>query len=289
MRILISGGTGLLGQGLLQLLRESGEDEVRCFVRRTSPVERLEGFELAYGDAEDASSIERALQGIGAFVHIAGIEYTPQVLEAMQRTGVERLIMISSTSAHSRFGFRSAPRLTNEALLARSGLCWTVVRPSMIYGSELDRNMHKLLRFLDRSPVFPLFGSGENLWQPVYYEDLARGVYAALTRPGTEGQIYDLPGARPLTYLDLVRTAADALEKRVPIIRVPAEPVRRALLLTERLRLSLPVSSEQILRLREDKAYPYEKAQKELCYAPRAFKEGIALEVERLREIGQVS
>jgi nucleoside-diphosphate-sugar epimerase len=224
-----------------------------------------------------------------AFVHVAGIEYTPQVLEAMQRAGVERLVLISSTSAHSRFEFRSAPRLTNEALLAGSGLCWTVVRPSMIYGSELDHNMHKLLRFLDRWPVFPLFGSGENLWQPVYYEDLARGVYAALTKPGTEGQIYDLPGARPLTYLDLVRAAADALGKKVPIVRIPAEPVRRALLVTERLHLPLPVSSEQILRLREDKAYPYEKAQRDLGYAPRTFKEGIALEAGRLREIGLVS
>jgi nucleoside-diphosphate-sugar epimerase len=206
----------------------------------------------------------------------------------MHQAGLERLVIVSSTSAHSRFEFRSAPRLAHEALLPESGLRWTVLRPSMIYGSELDHNMHKLLRFLDRSPVFPLFGSGENLWQPVYYEDLARAVYVALTKPGTEGQTYDLPGPRPLTYLDLIRTAAGALGKRVSIIRIPAEPVRRALLLAEKLRLPLPVSSEQVLRLREDKAYPYEKAREELGYAPRAFKEGIALEVRRLREIGLV-
>jgi uncharacterized protein YbjT (DUF2867 family) len=207
VKILVSGGTGLLGQGFLRLLRETGEHEVRCLVRHTSPVERLDGLELTYGDARDAGSLERALRGRDAFVHVAGIQYTPQVLEAMRAAGVERLVVVSSTSAHSRFESRSAPRLTNEALLPESGLRWTVVRPTMIYGSELDHNMHKLLRFLDRSPVFPLFGSGENLWQPVYYEDLARGLYAALTKPGTEGQTYDLPGLRPLTYLDLVRTA----------------------------------------------------------------------------------
>jgi nucleoside-diphosphate-sugar epimerase len=158
----------------------------------------------------------------------------------------------------------------------------------MIYGSELDHNMHKLLRFLDRWPVFPLFGSGENLWQPVYYEDLARGLYAALTKPGTDDQIYDLPGPRPLTYMDLVRTAAGALGKRVRIVRIPAEPVRRTLVLAERMDLPLPVSSEQVLRLREDKAYSYDKAREELGYAPRGFKEGVALEVGRLREIGLV-
>ena len=286
MKILVSGGTGLLGQGFLRLLRENGEHEVRCLVRRTSPVERLESLEFVYGDAGDAGSMTRALRGTDAFVHIAGIQYTPQVLEAMRRAGVERLVIVSSTSAHSRFEFRSAPRLTNEALLLESGLRWTVVRPSMIYGSELDHNMHKLLRFLDRFPVFPLFGSGENLWQPVYYEDLASGLYAALTKPGTKSQTYDLPGARPLTYLDLVRTVVGSLGKRVRIVRIPAEPVRRGLLVAERLRLPLPVSSEQVLRLREDKAYPYEKAREELGYAPRTFKEGIALEIGRLREIG---
>ena len=289
MKILVSGGTGLLGQGFLRLLREAGEHEVRCLVRPTSLVERLGGLELAYGDARDPGSMIRALRGTDAFVHIAGIEYAPQVLDAMRRAGVERLVVVSSTSAHSRFEFRSSPRLTNEALLPGSGLRWTVVRPSMIYGSELDHNMHKLLRFLDRSFIFPLFGSGENLWQPVYYEDLARGVYAALTKPGTEGEIYDLPGLRPLKYLDLVRTAAGALGKKVRIVRIPAEPVRRALLVAESLRLPLPVSSEQVLRLREDKAYPYDKARRELGYAPLAFKEGIALEVRRLREIGLVS
>ena len=288
MKILVSGGTGLLGQGLLRFLREVGKHEVRCLVRQTSPVERLEGLELAYGDAGDASSMARALRGTDAFVHVAGIQYTPEVLEAMRRAGVERLVIVSSTSAHSRFEFRSAPRLVNEALLVGSGLRWTVVRPSMIYGSELDHNMHRLLRFLDRSPVFPLFGSGENLWQPVYYEDLACGLYVALTKPGTDGQIYDLPGPRPLTYLDLVQTAARSLGKKARIVRIPVEPVRRALLVAERLRLPLPVSSEQVLRLREDKAYPYEKARDELGYAPRAFKEGIALETGRLREIGLV-
>ncbi|HZC19393.1 MAG TPA: NAD(P)H-binding protein [Rubrobacteraceae bacterium] len=288
MKILVSGGTGLLGQGLLRVLRESGEHEVRCLVRTTSSVERLQGLKLAYGDALDAGSIEKALRGTDAFVHMAGIEFTPWVLEAMHRAEVERLVVVSSTSAHSRFSFRSAPLLTNEALLPRSGLRWTVVRPSMIYGSELDHNMHKLLRFLDRFSVLPLIGSGENLWQPVYYEDLARGMYEALVRKAAVGSTYDLPGARPLRYVELVRVAAGALGKKVRILRIPAEPVRRGLLVAEKLKVPLPVKSEQVLRLREDKVYSYEKAREELGYAPRAFEEGIALEVSRLREIRMV-
>ena len=157
----------------------------------------------------------------------------------------------------------------------------------MIYGTELDHNVHKPLRFLARSLAF-LFCCDENLWQPVYYEDLVRGLYAALTRPGTEGEIYDLPGKRPLRYVDLVRTAG-ALSKKARVVGIlAAELVRRGLLVAERLGVPLPVKSEQDLSLREDKAYPYEKARAELGYDPLPFEEGIALGAERLREAGLV-
>lgn len=277
-----------MGQALLSLLTVSGDYDIRCFVRPTSRAELLGDVELAYGNARDEESLARALQSVDAFVHIAGIEYTPQVLPAMQQAGVQRLVVISSTSAHSTFEHRSGPRLSMEALVRESGTSWTVVRPTMIYGSELDHNMHKLLRFLDRWPVFPMFGSGANLWQPVYYKDLARGVLAALEKPEAVHQSYDLPGAEPLTYLNLVREAGTALGKKARVVRLPLEPVRRTLAATERMGLSLPIKSEQVMRLQEDKAYPYKKARRELGYAPRTFPEGIALEVARLRELGLV-
>lgn len=287
-KVLVSGGTGLLGREVLRQLKGSGGYNIRCFVRPTSRTERLGAVELAYGDAQDEESLARALRGMDAFIHIAGIEYTPNVLFAMRLAGVDRLVIISSTSAHSAFEHRSGPRLRMESIVRTSKLCWTIVRPSMIYGSELDHNMHHLLRFLDRSPVFPIFGSGKNLWQPVYYEDLARGALAALEEPKAVEQVYDLPGAEPVEYIELVRIAAAALGRRPRIVRMPLEPVRRALQLMESIRIPLPVKSEQVLRLREDKAFPYEKASEELNYAPRSFQEGISLEIARLRGIGMV-
>jgi uncharacterized protein YbjT (DUF2867 family) len=290
MKVLVTGGTGLLGGALLGLLLAEGH-EVRCLVRaeslRTSRLDRLR-IVLVHGDASDAQALSRALSGVDALLHVAGIEYAPQVVEAVRRAKVGRLVVVGSTSAHSAYEFRSSPKLRMEERVRVSGLDYTIVRPSMIYGSELDKNMHRLLGFLDRSPVFPMFGSGENLWQPVYHEDCARGVYEALVRPQAIGEDYDLPGAEPLTYLELIRTAASALGRKPRIVRLPLEPVRRSLVAAERLRLPLPIKSEQVLRIREDKAYPYDKAKKDLDYAPRSFREGIALEVTRLRELGMV-
>jgi uncharacterized protein YbjT (DUF2867 family) len=290
VKTLVTGSTGLLGGALLSLLLAKGH-ELRCLVREGSPrASRLDllRVEAVRGDANDARALARALSGTDALLHVAGMEYAPQVVEAARRAKVGRLVVVSSTSAHSAYGFRAAPKLRMEKLVRESGLEYTIVRPTMIYGSELDKNIHRLLRFLDRWPVFPMFGSGKNLWQPVYHEDCAMGVYEALVRPQAVGESYDLPGAEPLTYLELVEIAADALGRKRRIVALPLEPVRRSLVAAERLGLPLPIKSEQVLRLREDKAYPYDKAKRELGYAPRPFREGIALEVARLRELGMV-
>jgi uncharacterized protein YbjT (DUF2867 family) len=289
MRILLTGATGLLGGALLGLLAE--DYETRCLVRAdSSNVSRLDGqrVEVFRGDASDEEDLYMALGGMDVLLHIAGIEYAPPVVRAASRAGIERILVVGSTSSHSSYAFRAGPKLRMEEVVRGSGLAWTVVRPSMIYGSERDRNVHRLLRFLDRWPVFPIFGPGTNLWQPVYHEDCARGILEALKRPDSVHRSYDLPGAEPLTYLELVHTAAAALGREPRIVRLPIEPVRRALVAAERLRLPLPIDSGQVTRLREDKAYAYEDARRDLAYAPRPFSEGVALEVARLRRLGMV-
>jgi uncharacterized protein YbjT (DUF2867 family) len=290
LKVLLTGATGLLGGALIELLIPRGH-EVRCLLRedsenghRLDPAE----VEVVAGDVGDAGAVERAATGSDAVIHAAGIEYAPRVVEGLRWAGAERLVAVSSTSAHSAYKSRSGPKLAMEAVVRESGLAWTVVRPAMIYGSERDKNMRRLLRFLERSPVFPVFGSGENLWQPVYHEDLARGVLAALEHPGAVGETYDLPGAAPLSYRELVQSASAAVGREVKTFGVPLEPVYRGLRLVERVGISLPVDADQVQRLREDKAYPYEKARRELGYSPRRFEEGIALEAERLRNLGML-
>ena len=288
MRVLLTGATGLLGFELLNGLLAGG-DEVRCLVRNESAnAARLDGTgaEVFRGDANDEETLLRALRGADALLHVAGIEYAPAVVGAARRARVARLVVVGSTSAHSSFEFRSGPKRRMEEIVRRSGLGWTIVRPTMIYGTERDKNVHRLLRFLDRSPVFPVFGPGTNLWQPVYHEDCATGILEALRNTVAINRSYDLPGARPLPYRDLVLTAAHAIGKSPRPLHLPLEPVRKVLSTAERLRLPLPIKSEQVLRLREDKAYPYDDARQDLGYDPRPFEKGVALEVERLREVG---
>jgi nucleoside-diphosphate-sugar epimerase len=153
-------------------------------------------------------------------------------------------------------------------------LDWTILRPTMIYGTARDRNISRLLRFLSRWPFFPICGNA--LWQPIYVEDLADAVVAALDRPTTSGHVYNLAGAYPLHFDDLVRTAARTLFRRVMLVRVPIAAA------TVAARTTHVVTPEQIRRLAEDKAFDFTEATRDFDFHPRSFAEGVRLEARSL-------
>ena len=161
-----------------------------------------------------------------------------------------------------------------EAAVQSCALEWTIVRPTMIYGSARDRNISRLLWFLARWPLFPLVGNA--LWQPVYVEDLAEGVVAALDASTTVGRAYNLAGAYPERFEDLVRTAARTLSRQVRLVRVPLAAAILA------ARVTRVVTTEQVRRLAEDKAFDYSAASRDFGFQPRSFAEGVRLEARGL-------
>src|SRR4051812_50163264 len=112
MKILLTGATGLLGGELLELLLTE-RHEVRCLVRPDSPnASRLdaERVEIFRGDAAEEGDLYRALGGVEAFLHVAGIEHSPTVVGAARRAGVGRIGVGGGTSPPSGLAFRSTPQ-----------------------------------------------------------------------------------------------------------------------------------------------------------------------------------
>lgn len=208
------------------------------------------------------------------------------MLEACRCAGVRRGVFVSTTSLFTRLSSRTKPiRVAAEEAIRASGLEWTILRPTMIYGTERDRNMCRLVRHLARWPVMFVAGSGSSLQQPVHVEDLARSIVASVFLREAIGREYNLSGKRPLTFNEVIDTTARALGRRVPRLHVPLRPVARVLALQEKLTSRPFLRAEQVLRLEEDKAFPHEAAASDLDFAPRDFEEGIRGEVERMRSL----
>ena len=173
-----------------------------------------------------------------------------------------------------------------EAAITTSGLETTILRPTMIYGTPCDRNMIRLVRFLDRWPVIPVFGNGRSLQQPVHVRDVAWAVVQALETSVTINRQFNISGAAPLSYLEVVRLTALALGRRVHRLHIPARPVVAALRFSERVGITFPIKAEQVLRLNEDKAFTHAEAAEAFGYSPIAFDQGIREEVALLRSGG---
>jgi uncharacterized protein YbjT (DUF2867 family) len=283
MKVLVTGATGLTGSFVTPLLLRQGA-EVRCFVRASSDTSRLPAgqVELARGDLNDRSSIEGALEGVDALVNIAslGFGHAPDIVSAAVAKGVRRAVFISTTAIFTTLDAPSKRvRLAAEEAIRRSGLSYTILRPTMIYGSSRDRNMCRLIRYLRRWPVIPVFGTGEHLQQPVYVEDLAAAVARSLSCARTEGRAYNLSGPAPLSYNNIIDTICELLDRTVHKVHLPAAPLASALASLERLALRLPVKAEQVRRLNEDKVFDPAEAVKDFGYSPRPFADGIRMEL----------
>jgi nucleoside-diphosphate-sugar epimerase len=270
--ILLVGATGFLGSAVATRLVDRRSI---ALVRPTSDRSLLPtGMELRVGDL----AAPLPLEGSDTLVYCAsmGFGHIPGLISQLQsEKRVRRAVFISTTAIFTSLPSTSrALRLAAEAAVQSSALDWTILRPTMIYGTARDRNISRLLRFVKRWPVFPLCGNA--LWQPIYVDDLANAVVAALDSPRTIARAYNVAGAQPLTFADLVRTAAQAVGRRIHLLPVPVQAAVLA------ARFSRVVTPEQIQRLAEDKAFPFVDAARDFNFAPRSFAAGVKLEAESL-------
>jgi nucleoside-diphosphate-sugar epimerase len=218
-------------------------------------------------------------------IHVAsmGFGQIPAVVAAAKAAGIRRAVFVSTTAVLTSLPVRSKPiRAAAEACVRDSGLDWTILRPTMIYGSSRDRNMSRLLRHLRRWRIAPIPGHGTALQQPVHVDDVAHAIVEAAFRPIAVGREYVTSGARPMTLRELIEHAADAIGIAPLFVPLPSTFAALTLRGIERLGLRLPIRAEQIDRLSEDKAFDHSTMTRDLGVRPRCFSEGIRQEAAEI-------
>ena len=103
-----------------------------------------------------------------------------------------------------------------EAMVAASGLAWTIFRPSVIFGRE-DRFLNLFAGLLAWFPIIPL-GSPNARFKPVYVVDVATAFAESLTRLESFGRTYDLVGPKVYGLRELVKYVGELTGHRRPIL-----------------------------------------------------------------------
>ncbi len=251
--LLLTGATGLIGSALLRRLIADGQP-VRCLVReprRLGP-QRVQ-VQIALGDLADPPSFRNAMRGVDTVVHLAasmrdqprgsieelGAIATWRMVEAAQRAGVERFVFFSAlgASTHHRARLFRAKALAEQAV-RDSDMHSTVIAPSLVYAPE-DRLLTLIERLALLLPVVPVSGRGRARCQPIWVDDVAGCVIAALRNGGGTGNgathaHYELAGPQTLTYNDVINAVLGSLDRERPLLPVPTPMVSRTLRLLER-------------------------------------------------------
>jgi len=242
--LLLTGATGTIGRPLLRRLTAAGVP-VRCLVRdprRLGP-ERVR-VQIALGDLGDPFSFRHALRGVDTVVHLASVirdqpngsieeldgVATWRLVRAAERAGAQRFVFFSTIAASTRSRARlMRAKAIAERAVIESSLEHTLFAPSLVY-SPSDPFI-TLLERMSLLPLMPISGNGRAAYQPIWADDVADCVIAAL--PGAAhsdeaiGARYELAGPETLTYEQIVECALESFRRRRRILRLRSAPSGR--------------------------------------------------------------
>lgn len=281
--IIVSGASSQIGCFLLPLLAQAGF-RVIALSRQAIPLRGagdLPGVYWHQTDIQDTYAIG-ALPSAHTLIHLAPLSILPSQIEAFATIGVKRIIAFSSSSRHSKAespiaAERAFARRLDEAeqLLAQGcqthDIRWTVFRPTLIYGREMDRNITLIRRLIRAVGVFPLLGDAAGLRQPVHAADLASACLATLDNKQTFDKAYDLSGGETLTYRDMVERIFESIHHKPKFVTIPAAVFRAAIGALSMIPRYRDFNIAMAQRMNEDLVYEHGDATRDFGYQPNRF------------------
>ena len=258
--VLVTGAAGLVGIHTCRELTKNGW-QVRALIRDPARAAMALGqlpVEFRVGDARDATTLRSSLSGCGAVVHLAAIAIekkgesyresntaaTERLISAARAENVQRIIFMSQNGADSRspYPFLRSKGVAQDSIKT-SGLRWTILRPSVIFGPE-DQFVNVLGRLIRLTPkIFPLPNGGKARFQPIAADDVARVVRLCLEKKESVGQVYELGGAVPLTLREMTERILTAMGTDRRIVPVPIRVLRPIVAFAERILPNPPVTA----------------------------------------------
>jgi N-acetylglucosaminyl-diphospho-decaprenol L-rhamnosyltransferase len=222
-------------------------------------------------------------------IHAAPIWTLAKILPTLAEAEVKRVIAIGSTSIFSKAASASG---YEKALVAKHtkaeqdiasicpkiGIDWTVLRPTLIYGLGLDKNVTSVAKFIDRFGFFPIYPPGAGRRQPVHAEDVAIATLQAASSEGTRNLSYNISGGEILTYREMLTRIFHTIRKPVKI--VPTTLLPTIFYILGAMSGRSHVTREMARRMNEDLVFFHDDATRDFGYQPRPFLSGGINDIE---------
>jgi len=235
-QVVLLGGTGFFGRHLAQELLAAGA-RLRVASRRPEraftmkPLGNLGQLQLVRCDVTKDDQVAAALAGADAVVNLVGAfsgnldalqgQGAGRVAQAARNAGASAFVQISAIGANPESDIayaRTKGEGETAVLAAFPGA--SIVRPSLLFGAD-DKFTTMFAGLIAMLPVLPVFGPAAKL-QPVFVDDAARAVVAALADPKKHGsKIFEIAGPEVITMLELHQRLAAAQDRKRLFVELP--------------------------------------------------------------------
>jgi NADH dehydrogenase len=239
--VAVAGGTGFVGGAVARELRRRGHRVVVLSSRGEEARGALpDDVEIRPADVTSGDGLPDALAGADALVIALAFPNSPierprrgLTFEAVDAAGTERLVGAARASGvgavlylsgagagarAERHWFRAKWR-AEEAVRA-SGLRWTILRPTWIYGPG-DVSLNRFIGFARRLPAVPLTNFGRQRLAPVFVDDVAAAAADLLVLPAGAEAVFELGGPEVLEMREVVRRAVSQAGLSRPVVPGP--------------------------------------------------------------------
>jgi uncharacterized protein YbjT (DUF2867 family)/ligand-binding SRPBCC domain-containing protein len=246
LTVAVAGGTGFVGGGIAMELFRRGHRVVVLSHRGEAARGGLpDDIEIRRADVATGDGLEGALQGVHRLAIAIAFRNSPieaprrhqtfeevdaagteNLVTAARAAGVDRVVYLSGAGAAAdaaRHWFRAKWRA--EEAVRGSGLTWTIIRPTWIYGPG-DVSLNRFLGFARRLGAVPLTNTGSQRLAPVFVDDAANLAADSLVADAAIDQVFELGGPEVLTMRKIVATALRVAGLRRPIIPGPTPLIK---------------------------------------------------------------
>jgi len=280
--VIVSGATSQVGVFLLPRIIDS-RYYIHALSRNNPDAQRIVNPLITWRQIDLSGGWKKLnIKEASHFIHLAPIWLLPDIIENLSSLRIHHITALSSTSRFSKLNSKNSQEHEIAKKLAEAEekcitecnirrISWTLLRPTMIYGCGMDRNVTMIARFVKRFGFFPLVGDGKGYRQPVHADDIASACMAVMNCPAAFNRAYNVSGGQTLTFREMVEAIFSALGKRPRIVSIP---LRLASLLVKGATLAPAyrhLTKEMLERVNQDICFDSSDAERDFGYSPRTF------------------